>query len=147
VQQQEVTKSNQSKILIKSSFILLLGGAFVYYFYSYNPAVRGTVFLRCPSNFLFGINCPGCGSQRAIHYLLHLDILEALQYNPLLVICFPFILYITFLSIYNFVFDKKIRIKLFYNNKFVWTLFVVVVMYGVLRNLPFYPFTLLSPPV
>lgn len=139
-----VTKKN--RIIIKLCSILFLGGAFIYYFFFNNPSDKGTVFLRCPSNFIFGINCPGCGSQRAIHHLLHFDILEALRFNALLTIMFPFIIYITLIWLYNFIFEKQIRIKLFYNNKFVWTLFFLVIVYGIIRNINVYPFTLITPP-
>ena len=38
------------------------------------------------------IKCPGCGSQRAIHSLLNLDIKSAFGYNPLLVCTLPYII-------------------------------------------------------
>ena len=139
-------KEKKYKILLKLCFIFLLGGAFVYYFFMHNPMKEGAVFLRCPSNLIFGINCPGCGSHRAIYYLLHFDILEALRYNALLTISFPFILYIGAIWIYNFIFEKQVRIKLFYNNKIVWLLFFVIIIYGILRNIAIYPLTFLSPP-
>ncbi|WP_312556170.1 DUF2752 domain-containing protein [Empedobacter brevis] len=139
-----VTKKN--RIFIKLCSILFLSGAFIYYFFLNNPSEKGTVFLRCPSNLFFGINCPGCGSQRAIHHLLHFEFIEALQYNALLIIAFPFLMYITLIWLYNFIFEKEIRIKLFYKNRFVWTLFFIVIVYGIIRNIPIYPFTLITPP-
>ena len=138
--------SKRNRILIKLCSILFLSGAFISYFFFNNPSEKGAVFLRCPSNFIFGIYCPGCGSQRAIHYLLHFEFLEALRYNALLVMAFPFIIYITLIWLYNFIFEKQVRIKLFYNNKFVWTLFFVAIIYGVIRNINIYPFTLITPP-
>lgn len=139
-----VTKRN--RIIIKLCSILLLGGAFIYYFFLNNPSDKGTVFLRCPSKLLFGINCPGCGSQRAIHHLLHFEFTEAIQFNALLVITFPLLLYITLIWLYNIIFEKEIRIKLFYNNKFVWALFCLIIIYGIIRNINIYPFTLITPP-
>ena len=47
---------------------------------------------------------------------------------------------------YNFIFEKQVRIKLFYNNKIVWLLFFVIIIYGILRNIAIYPLTFLSPP-
>ena len=135
----------RNRIIIKLCSILILGGAFVYYYFFNNPTEKGTVFLRCPSNYLFGINCPGCGSQRAIHQLLHLDFAEALRYNALIVITLPFLIYIGLVWLYNFVYEEQVRIKIFYNNTFVWTLFIVIILYGVVRNIPVYPFTLLAP--
>ncbi len=40
----------------------------------------------CPFRALSGWSCPGCGSQRAIHELLHLQIAEAFRQNALLII-------------------------------------------------------------
>jgi hypothetical protein len=36
-----------------------------------------------------GLLCPGCGSLRALHQLLHGHILVAFEFNPLLLLCLP----------------------------------------------------------
>ena len=38
---------------------------------------------------LSGLYCPGCGSTRALHALLHGDLVQALAMNPLLVLAAP----------------------------------------------------------
>nr|MBD5377303.1 DUF2752 domain-containing protein [Bacteroides sp.] len=40
-------------------------------------------FPRCPLKVLTGYDCPGCGSQRAFHALLHGDIAAVVRYNAL----------------------------------------------------------------
>lgn len=60
----------------------LLAMALVY-FYTHNPE-QGGAFLPCPLRVTTGLSCPGCGSQRAIHYLLHGEFLRAWRYNELL---------------------------------------------------------------
>lgn len=50
------------------------------------------IFPRCPFRLLTGYLCPGCGSQRAIHHLLNLDLTGAWQMNPLFVIALPYLL-------------------------------------------------------
>lgn len=140
----ETTKINRN-IIIKICSILLLGGAFIYYFYQNNPSDNGTSFLRCPSNLLFKINCPGCGTQRAIHHLLHLEITEAFHFNALFVLFSPLILVVFLLLIYNFIFNKSVKIPLLSNKYFLITLLVIIVLFGVLRNIPMEPFILLSP--
>ncbi|RLZ11875.1 DUF2752 domain-containing protein [Faecalibacter macacae] len=140
----ETTKINRN-IIIKLCSILLLGGAFIYYFYQNNPSDNGTSFLRCPSNLLFKINCPGCGTQRAIHHLLHLEIAEAFRFNALFVLFSPLILVVFLLLIYNFIFNKSVKIPLLSNKYFLITLLVIIVLFGVLRNIPVEPFTILSP--
>ena len=46
-------------------------------------------FPACPFHALTGLLCPGCGSQRALHDLLHGLIGEAFRHNALLVISIP----------------------------------------------------------
>ncbi|NLZ94439.1 MAG: DUF2752 domain-containing protein [Bacteroidales bacterium] len=48
-------------------------------------------FPKCPFLILTGFECPGCGSQRAIHQLLHLNILGAFRQNPLIVLYLPYV--------------------------------------------------------
>lgn len=38
---------------------------------------------RCPFQFIWGINCPGCGMTRAWISVLRLDFKAAFQYHPL----------------------------------------------------------------
>lgn len=128
------------------SLILLFGGAFLFYYFNYNPSVDSANFISCPSKAILGLNCPGCGSQRMIHNLLHLNFGQAFRYNPLLFISLPFIIILVIQFGMNLFFGTKYRTKLFYNNKFVWFLFGIIMLYGILRNLPFWPFTYLAPP-
>lgn len=45
---------------------------------------------RCPFHVLTGLDCPACGSQRAIHALFHLRFAEAFVYNPFLLLSIPY---------------------------------------------------------
>jgi len=47
------------------------------------------VFLPCPFHWLTGLECPGCGSQRAMHDLLHGRVGEAFEHNAALVVAIP----------------------------------------------------------
>lgn len=131
---------------LKICLIILFGGAFFYYFYTYNPSADSGHFVSCPSKSILGLNCPGCGSQRLIHHLFHLNFEEAFKYNPLLFIFFPFVIYLAGIFISNLLFGTKYRVMLLYKNWFVYMLFGIFILYGILRNLPYYPFTLLAPP-
>lgn len=48
-------------------------------------------FPRCSFLMLTGLQCPGCGSQRAFHALLHGDIAAAWRYNAMLFFFVPLI--------------------------------------------------------
>lgn len=57
-------------------------------------------FPKCPFLMLTGgFRCPGCGSQRAIHALLHLDLKGAFIHNPLVIISLPFLLLLSVAAI------------------------------------------------
>ena len=47
---------------------------------------------RCPIKALTGFECPGCGSQRMIHALLHGDFAGAWRQNPFLIVMIPVML-------------------------------------------------------
>lgn len=136
------SKFNESLLL---GLIILISGIVVYYFYQNNPSDADTTFIRCPSNSIFSINCPGCGSQRAFHHILHLEFKEAFRYNALFVLAIPFVIYWFVIKIYNLVFDTKKTIQIPTNKLFWIGLLLIVLFYGIMRNVSIYPFTLLNP--
>lgn len=50
-----------------------------------DPATTKFSF-KCPFKLLTGLDCPGCGGQRAVHDFLHGHFIEGLRYNPFLII-------------------------------------------------------------
>ena len=44
---------------------------------------------HCPFHELTGWNCPGCGTLRGLHALLHGQVGRAFAFNPLMVITLP----------------------------------------------------------
>lgn len=53
---------------------------------------RSGFFPSCPFLQLTGWKCPGCGSQRAVHALLHGELVAAFGFNALLVVSIPYLL-------------------------------------------------------
>mgnify|MGYP006270517135 CR=1 FL=1 len=51
-------------------------------FFDHGPAV-------CPSRVLFDFECLGCGMTRAVMYLHHLDVEQAVYYNPGVLLTYP----------------------------------------------------------
>src|SRR6266542_5319684 len=62
------------------------------YLFIFEPG-RSGFFPVCPFRALTGFACPGCGSTRGLHSLLHGHFAAAFTLNPLLVLSVPFLLY------------------------------------------------------
>ena len=120
---------NKSFYLFLFPVLLVVG--MVYYFN--NPA-ESWFFLKCPVNYVTGLSCPGCGSQRAIHELLHLNFKQAFAYNPLLIAAIPY----TALGIAFNTETLKTRYpktrKFFYGQRALYVVLVVVILFFILRN-------------
>ena len=52
-------------------------------FYLFDPTTT-RFFPACPVRALTGFQCPGCGTTRALHALLHGDVQAAFRFNPML---------------------------------------------------------------
>ena len=113
--------------------LLLFLPAFLWLYYTYNPA-KESFFPSCPLYVTTGYKCPGCGSQRAIHALLHGDIGAAWHHNPLLVILIPYFI-LAILAEYFKIHLLGKKVSLFLTSKWViWGFFVVIILYWILRN-------------
>ncbi len=120
--------------------VITFGAAILY---RWNPATAG-VYPACPFFALTGWYCPGCGSTRALHQLLHGNLGAAFDLNPLLVLALPFLAY----EILAYLLDRPgWRSLSSASTPALWVraLGATVIAFGVLRNLPQYPFTLLAP--
>ena len=89
-------------------------------------------FPRCTFLTLTGLKCPGCGTQRAIHALLHGNFLEAVRFNAMMVASVPLLALYVYAEIVR---KSKPR---FYNKvnstPIILTIFVLVVLWWILRN-------------
>lgn len=72
-------------------------GILVFY-YLFNPAEFRFV-PKCLFHELTGWYCPGCGSQRMLHALLHGNIADAWHYNALFVALIPILIPMVYLEL------------------------------------------------
>lgn len=96
----------------------------------------------CWFHALTGLYCPGCGTTRAIHQLLHGNLEAAFAYNALAVVSLPFLL--AGVAVPRLAARRGLpppRLP----GLAIWGIAIVVVLYGVLRNLPAEPFARLAP--
>ena len=119
-----------------------LAGAVV--LWNVDPTQAGSPLPPCPSEWLTGLYCPGCGTTRALHALLHLDLAGALAMNPLLVLSLPFVALL--LANQFFALPGAWRTAAGHiGDARPWA--VVLITYAVARNLPWEPFSWLAPGV
>jgi hypothetical protein len=93
-----------------------------------------------------GLFCPGCGSTRASHELLHGNVSAAAAFNPLLVALIPLFLAEGALAAFAAIRGCR-RLSLFANRAVSWVVVVAVIGFFIARNVPAYPFTVLAPGV
>ena len=114
----------------------------LYFFY---PANITHFYPVCLFHHFTGLFCPGCGSQRATSALLHGKLYQAASYNLLFVLSIPLVIYSAFVFSWNLFSPIKIRQRIFHSVPFIKVFFVLVILFGILRNLPYFPFSWLAP--
>ena len=111
--------------------------------YLADPAKAG-FFPRCPIYTATGFYCPGCGTTRALHQMMHGNVGAAVRLNPLAFVLLPVLGY-SFLSFTLETFRGRALPRLFRSRRSTWLLIMGVIAFTILRNVPTYPFTLLAP--
>jgi hypothetical protein len=125
-------------------FVIIFGGLSLVLFYFFTNPNEVNFFPKCPLYFTTGIYCPGCGSQRATHQLLNFNIYGVLQQNVLYFISLFILGYHLIVSGINAFFKKNIY-NYVYHPKTPLVILAIIVVFWILRNIPYYPFNLLSP--
>jgi len=110
----------------------------------WNPT-GNAFFPKCAFHYVTGLYCPGCGTQRALHHLLHARIATAFHHNAFAMLALP----ILAVGLWQWTLatwlarEPCVRTP---RPKWIWALFVSVMLFWLLRNIPVYPLTLLAPP-
>lgn len=105
-------------------------------------------FPPCPFHAATGLYCPGCGSTRGLHLLLHGHLLAACRMNALMVLCVPYFAcaYVTFAA--RAFFPRGARatpLRTPIRARWIWVVLAAFILYWALRNIPLAPFTWLAP--
>ena len=88
---------------------------------------------RCLWKVTTGTDCPGCGSQRMAHALMHGDLVGAWHANAYALCIMPLILLILWLELSR---DKYQKLYQKIHSPWVlWTLVVSVLAWWIVRNL------------
>ena len=70
-----------------------IGAAIAGAIFVFDPTRVG-IFPPCPLHEFTGLWCPGCGSTRALHQLLHGHLMTAFRLNPLAISLLPLVGYL-----------------------------------------------------
>jgi hypothetical protein len=100
---------------------------------------RSGFFPLCPFRMLTGFTCPGCGSTRGLHRLVHGDLVGAFEFNALMVVSLPFLLYALVRYTSAAVTGRPPQ-PYRLNARYIWMLFAVIMGFWAFRNTPYYPF-------
>jgi hypothetical protein len=90
-----------------------------------------------------GLYCPGCGSMRAMHFLLTGSIFLSLRCNPLVIFLFPLIIFLLIKWLYAIFGQKELTFR---GLQYIyWGVLVVIVLFFIIRNIPVRAFDFLRP--
>ncbi|MBN1902778.1 DUF2752 domain-containing protein [Candidatus Sumerlaeota bacterium] len=119
---------------------MVMGGIFLYLV----PPGKESVYPPCTFHSLTGLYCAGCGSTRALHHLLHGRIIKAISNNILTVFL---LIPLAWFGVHHlrYMITGVRRHAPDLKMKYAWILIGLIILYTILRNLPYYPFTLLAP--
>lgn len=90
------------------------------------------MFPKCIFLQLTGLRCPGCGSQRVVHFLLNGDVAAAFRYNAFLVLMIPYVSVLAFATFF------KNRVPGLYNvlchPAVIAAILVLTILWWIFRN-------------
>ena len=112
--------------------IVLIFVGLIYFLFS--PS-QYELFPKCIFKDVTGLSCPGCGSQRATHELLHFNFAKAFYYNALFVVSLPIALLILFF--YYSPLRKKFpnAAQFVFSFRGILVALTVIVLFFIIRNL------------
>lgn len=121
--------------ILKWGIVIVLVTMLAILYRTYNP--NGNVYFpKCPFRELTGLKCPGCGSQRAVHYLLNFDIFNAIKENVILVLSIPYILTgLVFDSLKNPNENILNWRKILFGRKAIFVILTIIITFWILRNI------------
>ena len=110
--------------------VLVLGLVLVTLYYALEPSsgsLPSCLLLR-----LTGFRCPGCGTQRAVHALLHGDVVGGIAYNYSLLATIPILALYVGDALWG---GKASRLRAFLHHPFtILSLVLMLLAWWILRN-------------
>ena len=115
------------KIILTAAVLLALAAVY----FMFDPNTEG-MFPKCGFFILTGWKCPGCGSQRALHALLHGDVITAFRLNMWIPVAIIYIAFVVTAMLFG---KQGSRFTEIITNKYLLAFFLVfTLLWFVLRN-------------
>jgi Protein of unknown function (DUF2752) len=131
-----VDEIGKQRLKAVTLWVLLASGAA--YLFVFEPGRTG-IFLSCPFHTLTGLNCPGCGTTRGLHQLLHGHFIAAFELNPLMLLGLPILSYALIVYTRAAITGQPMP-QFTLSPKCGWLLTGLVLGFWIFRNTLFYPF-------
>lgn len=110
--------------------VFFLGLGLVVLYYTLEPSSGGLP--SCLLLRLTGFRCPGCGTQRAVHALLHGDFVQGIAYNYSLLFTVPILALYIGDALWG---EKTPRLRAFLHHPLViLSLVLILLAWWILRN-------------
>lgn len=130
--------------------IALAGIAAGLFFVILYPPTDDSYYPKCTLHSTTGLHCPGCGLTRSVYSSLHGEFAQAIAYNVFAPMLIPLLLYGVLRGLWSTVFPAK---RIAGPSKptsrllrwFPAILAAMLILFGIFRNIPVYPFELLAP--
>jgi hypothetical protein len=100
-------------------------------FFAFDPT-KVSFFPPCMFHEMTGLDCPGCGAQRALHQLLHGNLLAALHLNAMFVVSLPLVAWFGPRFVLRTLKGQPVTL----NSRWLWFYVAAWIAFGVLRNVP-----------
>lgn len=112
-------------------FLLIILSVFLAYALFCNYTGFG---IPCLFNLITGLKCPGCGITKMCLSLLRFDFKSAFNYNPAILILFPFFVLIFLRAMYVYIKNGDLNLgKAF--DIIIYIIITVLIIFGIFRNI------------
>lgn len=136
-----VSMPNSLRLAAAAGVAALVGGSAVV---AYFDPSKSNFLPVCPLFALTGFACPGCGLTRGFHSLFHGDIISAIDFNAFILLWAAIFAYVA-VSLTSMAVRGRGLPMWPTNARFLTIFGIALISFGVLRNIPVYPFTILFP--
>ena len=120
---------------------LMIGAVVALILFFCDPA-RVAIYPVCVFHQVTGLDCPACGSLRAMHQLLHGNIIGALHFNAFTVLSLPLF---AALGLYFITRSSTNEAAMKIRSLWIWLYLAAFLAFGILRDLPVPAFAAFAP--